>query len=151
MMDFTPSQLNAMVSTVVKPGEVYRMKFTADEGIVPKNEGDTSRNKYFIVIGISRKGDIIGCVLINTQVNQHLPPRVRNSHYRLLAADYPFLVQDRFAFCADLKQIASRVFFERFQGGAVDLIRREHLDAMKGIMAASANIDAHTLREFGII
>ncbi len=35
--------------SVVEKGDIIRMELTIEEGVVPKNEGDESRNKYFVV------------------------------------------------------------------------------------------------------
>ena len=45
--DFS-SQLKGLSIT---PGSVFRMILFPKDGVTPKNEGDKSRTKYFVVIG----------------------------------------------------------------------------------------------------
>ena len=59
-----------LLSTIQR-GDVIRMEMTPKEGVKPKNEGDESRNKYFIVLGKTDDGKLIGFVLINTNINQN--------------------------------------------------------------------------------
>ncbi len=55
-------------ASTVSVGDVYRMRFYPKDGITPKNPGDTSRNKMFVVLGKDEE-HVYGCVLINTDVN----------------------------------------------------------------------------------
>ena len=54
-----------------------------EENVKGKNSGDDGRNKYFIVIGHDSEGNAIGFVLIDTQINPHLPEKRKNMHYPL--------------------------------------------------------------------
>lgn len=47
-----------------------------------KNKGDDGRKKYFIVIGKDQEGNAIGFVLINSEVNPHLPACRKERAYR---------------------------------------------------------------------
>ena len=127
------------------------MELTTKEGVKPKNEGDTSRNKYFIVMGVTEDGYLIGFVLINSEINQNISARARESHYKILAADYPFLEKDRYVCCGELKEIHTSDFFQRFKQGIVGTIRPDHLDVIRGIIAMSANVSAGVLKSYGII
>ena len=80
MMEISTDMLQKLASRTVRPGEVYRMELTPNEGVIPKNDGDTSRNKYFVVMGVTEDGDLIGLVLINTEINPHVSQRLRDSH-----------------------------------------------------------------------
>lgn len=151
MMELSDKLLQQFATNGIQPGDVYRMELTPREGVKPKNIGDTSRNKYFIVMGVTPDGALIGFVLINSEINQNIPPSVRASHYKILASDYPFLQRDRYVCCGELKEIETTVFFQRFKDGAVGTIRPEHLDAIRGIVAMSANVSAKVLRDYNII
>lgn len=48
----------------IERGDVIRMKLTTAEGITPKNPGDTDRNKYFVVLGKTPDGCLIGFVVM---------------------------------------------------------------------------------------
>ena len=151
MMEISNEQLQRLATGTITPGDVYRMELTTKEGVKPKNEGDTSRNKYFIVMGVTEDGYLIGFVLINSEINQNISARARESHYKILAADYPFLEKDRYVCCGELKEIHTSDFFQRFKQGIVGTIRPDHLDVIRGIIAMSANVSAGVLKSYGII
>ncbi len=35
----------------INKGDVFKMRLTPKEGIIPKNKGDNDRDKYFIIVG----------------------------------------------------------------------------------------------------
>lgn len=151
MMDFSPTQLRQLASGTLTPGEVYRMLLTPKEGVKPKNEGDVSRNKYFIVMGVAPDGSMIGFVLINSEINERIPQLIKDSHYKILASDYPFLQRDRYVCCGELKEIDATTFFERFRDSKVGTISDDHLEIVRGMIAMSANVSAKVLQDYNII
>lgn len=151
MMEISNGQLQRLAAGTVRPGEIYRMELTPKEGVKPKNEGDTSRNKYFVVMGVTEDGCLIGFVLINTAINPYISQQARDGYYVLSVADYPFLGKDRYVCCGELKQIETADFFRRFRNGAVAALKPDHLEAVRGIVALSSDADAATLRGYGII
>ena len=100
------NQLQNLLFDTVEEGDVYRLCLTKEEGIIPKNKGDEGRKKFFVVVGKDQEGNAIGFVLINSEINKHLPECRRKLHYLLKASEYEFLDnQDRFVDCSDLKKI----------------------------------------------
>lgn len=96
------NQLQNLLLDTVEEGEVYRLCLTKEEGIIPKNKGDEGRKKFFVVVGKDQEGNAIGFVLINSEINKHLPESRRKLHYLLKASEYEFLGdQDRFVDCSD--------------------------------------------------
>ena len=148
MMEIPTAQLQRLATDTILPGDVYRMELTPNEGVKPKNEGDVSRNKFFVVMGITEDGNLIGFVLINSEINPNLSPRAKASHYKIHASDYSFLKKDRYVCC---KEIHTTDFFQRFKGGIVGRITPDHLDAIRGIIAMSADVSAKVLKGYGII
>lgn len=151
MIDITTEKLMQLASSTIQAGDVYRMQLTIKEGVKPKGENDVSRNKYFIVMGVSPDGSLIGFVLINSDVNKNIPVRARNSHYKIHVSDYPFLEQDRYVCCGELKEIETSIFFERFRNGMIGKINDNHLEAIRGMIAMSANVSTRILRDYNII
>lgn len=151
MIDFSQDQLGILTRGTVNPGDIYRMRLTDKEGVKPKNSGDTSRNKYFVVVGTTTDGSIIGVVLINTEINRNISQSLKDSHYRIKAEDYPFLGKDRYLCCGELKSIASSVFFSRFREGVVGTLKEEHLEVVKALLISSDNVSAALLRRFGLL
>lgn len=151
MMEISREVLGKIASDAIVPGEVYRMKLTRDEGVVPKNEGEDSRNKYFVVLGVNGDGSVVGFVLINTNVNRNIPVNLRKSHYLIKVEDYAFLEQNRYVCCGELKEIETTVFFNRFLDGAVGRLSDEHLETVKAIMAQSDNVPVALMKKYGVI
>lgn len=151
MMEISQTQLQSLAAGTIQPGDVYRMELTPQEGVKPKNDGDVSRNKYFVVMGVTEDGSLIGFVLINSEINPNISPRARAGHYKIYASDYSFLQKDRYVCCSDLKEIHTTDFFQRFKSGAVGTIKPAHLDAIRGIIAMSADVSAKVLKGYGII
>ena len=60
--------------------DIYRLCLTKEEGIIPKNKGDEGRKKFFVVVGKDQEGNAIGFVLINSEINKHLPESRRKLH-----------------------------------------------------------------------
>jgi len=79
-----------LIASTIKVGSVYRMKLSPEEGVVPKSSTDTSRNKFFVVVGFDKEGSAIGFVHINTDINPNLAEEVKRLHYPILHKDYPF-------------------------------------------------------------
>lgn len=48
----------------INKGDVFKMRLTPKEGIIPKNKGDNDRDKYFIVVGQTANNALIGFVVI---------------------------------------------------------------------------------------
>lgn len=150
-MEFSANQLNKLAQGLVQPGEVYRIKLTESEGVKSKSKQDNGRNKYFVVLGIDDTGQLIGFVLINTDVNEKLSQELKDLHYKITAADYPFLEKDRYICCSELKQIEITQFFERFQNKAVKVLESRHLEVIKNLLAQSPRVSHKTMCKFGLL
>lgn len=57
LKDLMSSSSRQSLLSTVQVGEIFRIKLTIEEGIIPKGENDVSRNKYFIVIGKTNDKD----------------------------------------------------------------------------------------------
>jgi len=105
------NQKDKLIISTLKVGSVYRLRLSRNEGVVPKNPGDTNRKKYFIVAGFDVSGNAIGFVLINTEINVNLSKELKRLHYPLAHTDYPFLEnQNRFVDCSEIKRITPAKF-----------------------------------------
>ena len=110
----SPACLNSLMSSQIKRGNVFRMHLDKDEGVKGKNAGDNGRNKYFVVLGITDDGNIIGFVLINSHVNKNLPAELKDLHYPISASSYPFLSNNSFIDCSSIKEIERMKFSTLF-------------------------------------
>lgn len=59
--------LSTLKALSIDVGSVFKMTLTPKDGIKPKNEGDSSRDKYFVIIGKTEDSVIIGSLLINSE------------------------------------------------------------------------------------
>ena len=69
----------------VKVGDVYAITMTAANGIKPK-PGDTSRDKYFVVLGFDADGIAYGGVIVKSQIKKNLPGHIQMYHIPLKRA-----------------------------------------------------------------
>lgn len=139
-----------LLSTIER-GDVIRLKLTPDEGITPKNEGDDSRNKYFIVLGKTSDGKLIGFVVINSQINKNLSEPLQQLHYPLAVSKYAFLLKNRYADCGELKEITLDNFADRYNCRSFGKIDEEDLRLITEAVKTSPKETKKHLREFGLI
>ena len=147
------NQLQNLLLDTVEEGEVYRLCLTKEEGIIPKNKGDEGRKKFFVVVGKDQEGNAIGFVLINTEINKHLPECRRKLHYLLKASEYEFLgEQDRFVDCSDFKRISKERFTELFSTDKMKgKINKNDLVEIKKAICSYENVSMKLLKRFGLI
>ncbi|MBD5234219.1 MAG: hypothetical protein HDS65_08595 [Bacteroidales bacterium] len=112
-------ELSRLASRTVKVGDVYEMTMTEANGIKPK-AGDSSRDKYFIVLGFDSNGVAFGGVIINSQINKNLPAHLKMYHMPITQAKYPFLRYDSFVDCLRLKIAYPQKFNEWNYLGEID-------------------------------
>ena len=55
----------------INKGDVFKMRLTPKEGIIPKNKGDNDRDKYFIIVGKTANNALIGFVVINSNIKSY--------------------------------------------------------------------------------
>ena len=146
----TGSSKQNLLSTIEK-GDVIRLKLTTEEGITPKNEGDDSRNKYFIVLGKISDGTLIGFVVINSQINKNLSEPLQQLHYPLTVSKYAFLLKNRFVDCGELKEITLDNFTDRYKCKSFGKIDEEDLRLITEAVISSPKETKKHLRKFGLI
>ena len=112
-------ELSRLASHTVKVGDVYEITMTEANGIKPK-PGDTSRDKYFVVLGFDADGVAYGGVIINSQINKNLPGYIKMYHMPIKQAKYPFLRYDSFVDCVQLKRVYPNKFNEWHYLGEID-------------------------------
>lgn len=135
--------------STIKCGDIVRMELTQKEGITPKNTGDKARNKYFIVLGKTTDGKIIGFVVINTNINNNLSDILQQLHYPLSSDRYPFLEKTRYAYCGEVKQICFTDFSDR-QCSIFGKIEDEDLKLIKEALLSSPIAEEKMLKKFGL-
>ena len=145
--------LDSLVASVVSEGDVYRMKLDSREGIVGKNSGDISRNKYFVVIGHDVDGNAIGFFVVNTTINPYINEERKRCHLKIDSQKYEFLEGvDRYVDCSALKTISKERFAELFASDKLkSKIDEFDLSAIKSTASSYRNADMGLLKRFGIV
>ena len=127
------------------------MPLTPKEGITPKNPGDQSRNKFFIVIGKDSNNNIYGIVVINFGINPNLTQYVKDIHYPISDTKYKFLDHNSFVNCSKIKQVTSRRFGEMFNKGSFKgVMLDDDLELIKDTLRDAETIPLKTLKAFGL-
>lgn len=139
------SQINLAKGTV-KVGDVYRITMTEKDGVTPK-KGDTSRDKFFVVLGFDSNGVIYGGVIINSNINPNLPPVLKMLHMPIKADKYPFLTHNSFVNCVQLKTASPRKFSEWEYLGEIET---EDVELIIGTIQESPNESEERLALFGL-
>lgn len=135
----------------VNKGDIFKMRLTPQEGITPKKEADVDRDKYFIVLGKTLSDSLIGFVVINTHINSGIPQELQDLHYPITAIKYPFLKKTRFVCCAELKEITSDSFVNRYEGdGRCGTLSEDDLELIIGVLKESPLVTNKVLRKFGL-
>lgn len=135
----------------INKGDIFKMRLTPKEGIIPKNEGDTDRDKYFIVLGKTETGSLIGFVVIDTAINIHISQELQDLHCPMNATKYPFLKKNRFICCAELKEITFDNFVDRYEGeGRFGQLEDDDMELVIGALKSSPLVTPKQLKKFGL-
>lgn len=142
-------ELHPLKVLAVKPGSVFRMRFYPQDGIVPKDTNDTSRDKYFVILGKNDDGNYVALSLINTEINENLKQRIGAFQYQISSSNYGFLNgKDRFVDCYDMKEVASERIVN--QGDYAGLISETDLKAIIKLVNGSPIVSIAKLKRYAI-
>lgn len=139
-------ELSRLAARTVKVGDVYEITMTEANGIKPKL-GDTSRDKYFVVLGFDSEGVAYGGVIINSQINKNLPGHIKMYHMPIKQAKYPFLRYDSFVDCVQLKRAYPHKFNEWNYLGEID---EYDVELIIGTIKESPRESVEHLAQYGL-
>ena len=139
-------ELTRLASHTISVGDVYEITMTEANGIIPK-VGFSSRDKYFIVLGLDSNGVAYGGVIINSRININLPAHLKIYHMPIKQSKYSFLRYDSFVDCLELKEVHSRKFNEWNYLGAID---KDDVDLIIGTVKESPVENQQRLAQFGL-
>lgn len=132
-------------------GSVFKMTLSKEEGVTPKNPGDVTRDKLFVVIGFD-EDKIIGALLINSRVNRNLPDSLKDLQYPISVADYDFLDHNSHVDCSSIKPIRINKFKEQFDWkNSFSPIKEEDLELIIGAVKESPSVTPKILKRFGLV
>lgn len=138
--------LSSLAAKTVKVGDVYEITMTESNGITPK-PGDSSRDKFFVVLGFDSNGIAYGGVIINSNINKNLPPYIKMFHMPIKQSKYPFLRYDSFVDCVQLKRAFPQKFNEWRYLGKID---DDDLELIIGTIRESPRESKAHLSLFGL-
>lgn len=106
LSDFLPQDiLKKLADASIEKCNVYRIEMDESNGITPKHAEDTSRHKYFIVLGFDNAGNVYGGVIMNSEINKYMPSTLKPLQIPIQSFRYPFLKHDSYVNCADIKEV----------------------------------------------
>lgn len=129
-------------------GDVHLLNLDQNNGITPKS-GDTTRNKFFIVLGFDNEGNVIGGLVINSKINYKLPPSVTDYQLPVSVEQFPFLEHNSFINCSKII-VAKRNKFNKttYRGEISDT---EMMELIINTVKESPTVNKMQLKEFGIV
>ena len=129
-------------------GDVHLLNLDQNNGITPKS-GNTTRNKFFIVLGFDNEGNVIGGLVINSKINYKLPPSVTDYQLPVSVEQFPFLEHNSFINCSKII-VAKRSKFNKttYRGEISDT---EMMELIINTVKESPTVNKMQLKEFGIV
>lgn len=148
MMDL--GDLPEFKELAISVGSVFKMELTRVEGVSPKNPGEFSRVKYFIVVGIDDDRVAVASLVINSKINSNLFWRIADYQYRITSSEYDFLSKaESYVNCYDIKQISVSKINQKAE--YVGFLLTEDLNEILGIVRSSPANKAAVLKKFHLI
>ena len=134
---------------LLKRGSVFQMELFPKDGVVPKKEGDKSRNKYFVVLGVDGEKISVCSTLINTDINRKMFNWIAPYQLKINAADYEFLNgEDRYVDCFTFFEIDyERILESAEYKGAIN---EEHMVEIVKLLKTAPKVKANKLIKYGL-
>lgn len=132
----------------IEVGSVYLISLDQQNGITPKNS-DLTRDKFFIVLGFDQEGNVIGGLVINSNINYNLPSSVTDYHLPIKVEQCPFLKHNSFVNCSKII-VANKTKFTKktYRGEITD---PELLNLIINTVKDSPPVNTKQLKIFGLI
>lgn len=83
----------ALKSLSVQIGSIFKLTLYPSDGVTPKNHGESSRDKYVVVLGIDDDRVMLASVLINSSINLNFVHSIAPFQREIHKADYPFMTK----------------------------------------------------------
>lgn len=146
--DLLGDRADKLTQNSINIGDVHLLNLDQNNGITPKS-GDTTRNKFFIVLGFDNEGNVIGGLVINSKINYKLPPSVTDYQLPVSVEQFPFLEHNSFINCSKII-VAKRSKFNKttYRGEISDT---EMMELIINTVKESPTVNKMQLKEFGIV
>ncbi len=146
--DLLGEKADRIIQESIKIGDVHYLNLDKGNGITPK-KGDDSRNKFFIVLGFDNEGNVIGGVVINSNINPNLPSYITDYLLPVKVEQFPFLKYDSFVNCSNIIVAQKTKFTAHTYRGTVSNIGI--LQTIISTVQESPTVNRKQLKNFGII
>jgi hypothetical protein len=135
-----------LVKSTVEVGNVFRISMDEADGITPKH-GDSSRNKYFVVLGVDASRNVYGGVVFNSSINQNLAQHIKDYQMPVDHTKYDFITRKCFVDCSRLKTASLHKLLKGKYLGSID---EEDLSLIKNAVCSSPRESKMHLALFGL-
>lgn len=143
---FKKDEVAKLANENVARGDTFLMRMDSSNGIVPK-PGDSSRNKFFIVLGKHTDGSIFGGVVINSAINRNIPAGRQRLLMPIKCSKYIFLDHDSYVDCSNLKTARPEEYNNwQYKG----MVSDEDVNLIIGTLVDSEYETREKLNRFGI-
>lgn len=136
-----------MKPSEIKIGDVFRITMNKANSVVPK-PGDTSRNKYFVVLGFDDDGNVYGGVIFNSYININLPPFVQAMQHPVKGKDYEFLSHDSYIDCSSIKAVKKN---KLLKSSSLGTLNTEDISSVCEKIKHNSRISKIELKRFGLL
>lgn len=146
--DLLGNVANELLQSSINIGDVHLLNLAPINGITPK-DGETTRNKFFIVLGFDNEGNVIGGLVINSKINYNLPPTITDYQLPITVKQCPFLQHNSFVNCSKII-VAKRTKFNKdtYRGEISDA---DLMELIINTVKESPTVNRRQLKDFGII
>ena len=146
--DLLGDMADELTQNSINIGDVHLLNLDQNNGITPKS-GNTTRNKFFIVLGFDNEGNVIGGLVINSKINYKLHPSVTDYKLPVSVEQFPFLEHNSFINGSKII-VAKRSKFNKttYRGEISDT---EMMELIINTIKESPTVNKMQLKEFGIV
>lgn len=146
--DILGEHADILARDVIDIGDVHILPLTPGEGITPK-DGQPVRNKFFIVLGFDNDGNMIGGVVVNSNINHNLPSSITDYLMPVTVSQCSFLTHNSFINCSHLLVVRKDKFNSKTFVGKID--NEELMSMIVGTVTECPHVNKQQLKEFGIV
>ena len=142
------NEADKIAQDIIEIGDIHFLKqLDESNGITPK-KGDSSRDKFFVVLGFDEDGNVLGGVVVNSKINYRLPDYITNYMMPVTVEQLPFLKYNSFIDCSQLKTSERSKFTRNTYRGSIP--DKDMLELIMNTVKESPTANRKQLREFGI-
>lgn len=131
----------------IDKGDVFLIPLNSSNGIT-LTSGQTTKDKYLVVLGINTEGVVYGGVVINSQINSNVSIEIQNSHYPIKKCNHNFLRYDCFIDCSKIMTVNKNTLLKH---DFVGKIRQCDMDLVFETVRDSRIINNRMKKEFGLL